>query len=288
MATIEVVPIRPLGVADLDAVQQLSFEAGWNQVEADWRIFLELGHLYGVDGPAGAVRATGATLPLGREFGWISMIIVTAGARHRGLAAQLVLHGIEDLAAQGLVPGLDATPAGRDVYARLGFRDTWPITRLVRPGTGRVQGAVGDHAPELRAAGLSDLDAVTALDHRAFGTERRAVIARLIERAPQLAVVGWTPGAAGFLLGRFGHTATHLGPVVASEPAVALSMIDYAVARAPGPFVLDLVDLRPGLRAALEGRGFAPQRTFSRMLYRRAEPFGDPNFAIAIAGPELG
>jgi len=174
------------------------------------------------------------------------------------------------------------------VYARLGFRDTWPITRLVRPGTGRVQGAVGDIAPELRAAGLRDLDAVAALDHRAFGTERRAVIARLIERAPQLAVVGWTPGSAGFLLGRFGHTATQLGPVVASEPAVALSMIDYAVARAPGPFVLDLVDLRPGLRAALEGRGFAPLRTFSRMVYRRAEPFGDPNFSIAIAGPELG
>ena len=56
MATIDVVPIRPLGVADLDAVQNLSFEAGWNQVEADWRIFLELGHLYGVDGPAGTVQ----------------------------------------------------------------------------------------------------------------------------------------------------------------------------------------------------------------------------------------
>jgi hypothetical protein len=65
-------------------------------------------------------------------------------------------------------------------------------------------------------------------------------------------------------------------------------MIDYALARAPGPFIVDLVDLRPGLRAALEGRGFAAQRTFSRMLYRRTEAFGDPNFAIAIAGPELG
>jgi ribosomal protein S18 acetylase RimI-like enzyme len=288
MATIDVVPIRPLGVADLDAVQNLSLEAGWNQVEADWRIFLELGHLYGVDGPAGSVRATGATLPLGREFGWISMIIVTAGARHRGIAAQLVLHGIEALASQGLVPGLDATPGGRDVYARLGFRDSWPITRLVRPGTGRVRGEPDPIAPELRAATLADLEAIAALDHRAFGTERRAVLTRLIERAPQLAVAGWTPGAAGFLLGRFGRTATHLGPVVASEPAVALSLIDYALARAPGPFTLDLVDLRPGLRAALEGRGFAAQRTFSRMFYRRAEAFGDPNFAIAIAGPELG
>jgi ribosomal protein S18 acetylase RimI-like enzyme len=288
MAITEPVLIRPLGVADLEAAQQLSLEAGWNQVEPDWRIFLELGHLYGSDGPDGTLHATGATLPLGSEFGWISMIIVTAAVRQRGIAAQLVLHGVEDLASQGLVPGLDATPAGRDVYARLGFRDTWPITRLVRPGTGRARGPADPIAPELRAGSLSDLEAVAALDHRAFGTDRLAVLARLIERAPQLAVVGWTPGAAGFLLGRFGRTSTHLGPVVASEPAVALSMIDYALGRAPGPIVVDLVDLRPGLRAALEGRGFAPQRTFSRMFYRRAEPYGDPNFAIAIAGPELG
>jgi ribosomal protein S18 acetylase RimI-like enzyme len=288
MAATEVVPIRPLGVADLEAAQNLSLEAGWNQVESDWRIFLELGHLFGIDGPDGALRATGATLPLGHEFGWISMIIVTAAVRQRGIAAQLVLHGLEDLASQGLVPGLDATPAGRAVYARLGFRDTWPVTRLVRPGTGRVRGVPDPIAPELRAATVSDLEAIAALDHRAFEAERRAVLARLIERAPQLAVVGWTPGAAGFLLGRFGRTSTHLGPVVASEPSVALSMIDHALGRAPGPIVIDLVDLRPGLRAALEERGFAPQRTFSRMFYRRAEPFGDPNFAIAIAGPELG
>jgi ribosomal protein S18 acetylase RimI-like enzyme len=288
MATIEAVPIRPLGVSDLDAAQRLCLEVGWNQVESDWRIFLDLGHLYGIDGPDGVLRATGATLPLGREFGWISMIIVTAAARSRGIAAQLVLHGLEDLASQGLVPGLDATPAGRDLYARLGFRDTWPVTRLVRPGTGRGRGAPVPIAPELRAATVDDLEALAALDQRAFGAERRAVLAGLIERAPQLAVVGWTPAAAGFLLGRFGRTSTHLGPVVASDPAVALSMIDYALGRGPGPIVLDLVDVRPGLRAALEGRGFAPQRTFSRMFYRRAAPFGDPNFAIAIAGPELG
>ena len=48
---------------------------------------------------------TGATLPLGREFGWISMIIVTAGARHRGLAAQLA-----DVATRHIVAGLGGSP----------------------------------------------------------------------------------------------------------------------------------------------------------------------------------
>ena len=288
MATIEAVSVRTLGIADLPAVQRLSDGAGWNQVEADWRIFVELGRLYGAAAPDGALLASGATLALGREFGWISMIIVTPAARQRGVARHMVAHCVEDLVGQGLVPGLDATPEGREVYGRLGFRDVWPITRLVRPGTGGPLRGSGPMAPEIRIAGLGDLAAVTELDTRAFGGERRAVLARLLERAPELAVVGWTPESAGFLLGRVGRVATHLGPIVASHPALALAMVDHAIALAPSPLVIDLVDLRPGLRAALESRGFAQQRTFTRMYYRRSEPFGDANFAVAVAGPELG
>jgi ribosomal protein S18 acetylase RimI-like enzyme len=288
MATTDGLSIRALGVADLPAAQRLSDGAGWNQVEADWRIFLELGRLYGAQGPDGRLLATGATLPLGHALGWISMVIVTPTARHLGIGRRVVLHCLEDLTGQGLVPGLDATPDGREVYGRLGFRDAWPITRFVRPGTGGPMRDAGPMAPEIRIANLSDLGALAELDARAFGTDRRAVLARLIERAPALAVVGWTPESAGFLLGRVGRAATHLGPLVASHPALALAMVDHAIACAPGPLVIDLVDLRPGLRAALEERGFAQQRRFTRMYYRRSEPFGDPNFAIAVAGPELG
>src|SRR5262245_49030642 len=129
----ETVKIRSLGVADLDSAQRLSEEVGWNQLAWDWRIFLEMGDMFGVDGPGGALRATGATLAQGRDFGWISMIIVTAAARHHGIATHLVRHGIEQLTTRGLVPGLDATLAGREVYSRLGFQDTWPIVRLVHP-----------------------------------------------------------------------------------------------------------------------------------------------------------
>jgi ribosomal protein S18 acetylase RimI-like enzyme len=288
MAAIEGVSVRALGVGDLPAVQGLSEAVGWNQVAADWRTFVELGRLYGVAAPDGRLLASGATLPLGPAFGWISMVIVTPEVRQRGIARQLVLHCMEDLAGQGLVPGLDATPEGREVYGRLGFRDTWPITRLVRPGTGGPLPDAGAAAPEIRAAVARDLDAIAELDARAFGTVRRAVLARLIERSAGLAVVGWTPESAGFMLARIGRVATQLGPVVASHPALALAMVDHAIARAPSPLVLDLVDLRPGLRVALEARGFAQQRTFSRMFYRRTEAYGDANFAVAVAGPELG
>jgi len=282
------IAIRPLGIADLDAAQRLSEEADWNQLPWDWRIFLEMGDLFGVDGSGDALLATGATLAQGRDFGWISMIIVTAAARHRGIATQLVRHGVERLTSRGLVPGLDATIAGRAVYSRLGFQDTWPIARLVRADASLQASDAPRDGPELRAADLSDLVALADLDSRAFGTGRRALLARLLERTPELAVVSGTADLTGFLLARPGRTATQLGPVVASDPAIALAMIEHALLRTAGPCLIDLVDLKPGLRVALEARGFVVQRRFARMFYRRDEAFGDAQLAIAIAGPELG
>jgi ribosomal protein S18 acetylase RimI-like enzyme len=282
------ITIRTLGVADLNAAQRLSEEVGWNQLLWDWRIFLKMGDLFGVDGSDGALLATGATLPQGRDYGWISMIIVTAAARHRGIARQVVGHGIETLTARGLVPGLDATIAGRAVYSRLGFRDTWPIARLLRSDSSQQTSATPREGPQLRRADPGDLVAITDLDSRAFGTDRRALLARLLEREPELAVVGSAGGLIGFLLARPGRTATQLGPLVAPDPQIALAMIDHVLPRTTGPCLIDLVDLQPELRVALEARGFAIQRRFSRMFYRRDEAFGDPQLAVAIAGPELG
>jgi ribosomal protein S18 acetylase RimI-like enzyme len=288
MAGTDGVALRALGPPDLPLAQRLSESVGWNQVAADWRIFAELGHLFGAIDEDARLVASAATLPLGPVFGWISMVIVAPEMRNRGLARQLVRHCMADLEGQGLLPGLDATPEGREVYGRLGFRDTWPITRLVRPGTGGPLPAAGPSAPEIRPATRGDLAAIGELDARAFGTARSEVLARLIERSAGLAVVAWTPESAGFMLARIGRVATQLGPIVASHPALALAMIDHALARAPSPLLVDLVDLRPGLRAALESRGFAQQRTFSRMYYRCSAAFGDPAFAVAVAGPELG
>jgi len=285
-ATNAAATIRALSVTDLSAAQHLSEEVGWNQLLWDWRIFLEMGDLFGVDGSGGALLATGATLAQGRDFGWISMIIVTAAARHRGIATQLVGHGIETLTARGLVPGLDATIAGRAVYSRLGFQDTWPIARLLRSDSSQQTSAAPHDGSQLRRAAGGDLAAIADLDSRAFGTDRRALLARLLEH--ELAVVSCAGALTGFLLARPGRTATQLGPLVAPDPEIALAMINHVLPRTTGACLIDLVDLQPGLRVALEARGFAVQRRFTRMFYRRDEAFGDPKLAVAIAGPELG
>lgn len=287
MATIDAWPVRVLGPTDLGAAGALVAEAGWNQVEADWRIFLELGHLLGVDVPGQGVVATAATLPLGPDRGWIGMMLVATPFRRQGLGRQLLGQCILDLAAQGLAPGLDATAAGRELYQRYDFQDFWAITRWRRE---RVTVAPPpDPAVEVRTATAADLDAIAALDRRAFGFERRSVLARLLERAPRLAALALRQGEpCGFLLARDGREALQLGPLVATGPAVPVALVAHAIARIADAAYLDLLDRHQDLRGWLATHGFAPQRRFTRMLYRRDEPFGDARLAFAIAGPELG
>ena len=287
MATIDAWPVRVLGPTDLGTAGALAAEAGWNQVEADWRIFLELGHLMGVDIPGHGVVATAATLPLGPDLGWIGMMLVATRFRRQGLGRQLLGQCILDLAAQGLTPGLDATAAGRELYRRYDFQDAWAITRWQRERAA----AAPPHDPvvEVRAATAADLDAIAALDRRAFGYERRSVLARLLERAPRAAALALDDGEpCGFLLARDGRGAFQLGPLVASDPAVPAALVAHAIAQIPDAAYLDLLDRHQDLRGWLETHGFAPQRRFTRMLYRRDEPFGDAHLAFAIAGPELG
>jgi len=268
---------------------ELSAGAGWNQVDADWRMFLELGHLVGVDVVGDGVVGTAATLPLGHDFGWISMMLVAPTFRRRGIGRQLLGACVLDLAAQGLIPGLDATPAGRELYREFDFRDGWALTRWKRAGHDAPPAEAAAHAFELRAATAADLDAIAGLDGWAFGCERRSVLARLIERAPRLATVAVGGGVpCGFLLAREGREAFQIGPIVATDAGVATALLERAVTFLARGACVDLLDQHQEVGAWLAAHGFLPERRLMRMFYRRDEPFGDARLAFAIAGPELG
>ena len=115
-----------------DAIEglALSTEAQWNQNEADWRFFLGQGTVYGVRADGGRLVATAALLPYGAGNAWISMVLVTAKWRRRGLATRLVDACLDVAIKQRLTTWLDATPAGARVYGPLGFTPTLQLRRL--------------------------------------------------------------------------------------------------------------------------------------------------------------
>jgi GNAT superfamily N-acetyltransferase len=278
-------PLRPSEIAD---AQVLVAEAGWNQTAADWQAFLDYGKVQAIRAQ-GRVVATAATLPYG-AFGWISMVLVTATFRRQGLAARLMRGAIDDLVDAGLVPVLDATPAGREVYRKLGFADTWGFARLARPASGRPA-AASPPTDEIRVDPIRDTDwsGLCAYDTAAFGADRSRLLARLRGRLPPADLVARRGGRlVGFLLGRDGRIASQLGPLIADDAVAARALLARAFATIAGPIFIDLADSKTETRAWLEARGFAAARPLTRMVHQRRAAFDDGTRTFAVVGPEFG
>lgn len=268
-------PIDVLGEDDVEAALALSEEAGWNQVAADWLLMLRLGRGFAVRDD-GRLVATAVTLPYPPVFGWVSMVLVHTPYRRLGIATRLVERATAALTGARLLPVLDATPAGAEVYGRMGFR---PVGNLLRwRGTGGAATA---------AARGSDVgDGVQELDRAAFGADRGVVLTDLWERpAP---VTELAAGGDGYLLSRAGRTATQLGPLVARDASTAAGLLAQGLDAVAGAVVVDVPEQAAGIAAQLAGRGFAPERPFVRLALGRDAIAGTPALIYAIAGPELG
>jgi GNAT superfamily N-acetyltransferase len=280
----------PLLETDLAGAEALLREAGWNQVAADWGVFLDLGTVYAVRTGAGRLVATAATLPYDGGFAWISMVLVAQAYRRQGLATRLLRRCIADLTRAGLVPILDATPAGRAVYSRLGFVDSWGFHRLISRGTRAALKA--DAAPQDVAVGAvtdTSWPALCAYDETAFGADRSALLANLRSRRPDAAFVAMRgKSLVGFVLARDGRVASQIGPLVADSEAVARALLTRALNAVAGPVYIDIADAKAGMRDWLERLTFTVERPFTRMLYRSGARFGDLARTYAVVGPEFG
>lgn len=283
--------VKPsLSPSELDDALALVREARWNQLAADWRMFLELGRVYAGQTAEGRVVATTATLPYGGRFAWISMVLVTGAYRRRGLATRLMRWAMDDLAAAGLVPILDATPDGREVYRRLGFEDSWGFHRLVRrerPGTASAAPATA--GVTIRPITDADWPALCAYDALAFGAGRSAVLAGLRGRLPAAELVAERAGrVTGVLLGRDGGLAAEIGPLIAEDDAIAAALVARALGGIEGPLFVDLADSKRELRRFLDAHGFTAVRPFTRMVYGSTRRFDDAARTFAVIGPEFG
>lgn len=272
-------PLVELGLADIRSATALSRLVGWNQLEADWALMIRLGAAFGIADRERGLVATGLALPYPPSFGWVSMVLVHPSFRRRGLATRLLERSVAALQERGLVPFLDATPAGQAVYERLGFRPVGAHTRWGGRGGGRAAGS-------FRPLAAGELSGLRELDETAFGADRSGVLAGLLAREGVVALRD--PAGNGHLLSRRGRAATHIGPVVTRAPELALGLVESALARIPGRVLIDVPDREPALTGLLRDRGFEPERTFTRMALGREAGFGDAALVRAIAGPELG
>jgi len=277
MADTEPIAIVELGPDDALAGLELSAEAHWNQNEADWRFFLSQGTVFGVRDGDGHVIATAALLPYTSGNAWISMVLVTANWRRRGLATRLIDACLDAAAAQGLTAWLDATPAGATVYGPLGFAPTLQLRRL------RLENSMSTKAeapPSLVPCGI---ERFTAQDLLAMGFDRGTLLMELCGRSGSRLL----SSNDALALVRDGRKARHIGPLFADRPDQALAVVNEIVWSETGPLLIDAVSEQDEFLKGLTNSGWRIERPFQRMR------FGQPaaqlaKLPFAVAGPEFG
>jgi GNAT superfamily N-acetyltransferase len=274
MAATEPIDIVELGVGDAPAGLLLSTDAGWNQNEADWRFFLSKGIVLGLrDGDR--LVATAALLPYSAGNAWISMVLVTADFRRRGIATKLVDACLGVAKRRGLTTWLDATPAGATVYGPLGFVPTLQLRRL------RLTRPQGTTATRPLSAG--NLDALAARDGSAMGFDRSTLLSEFSAR-PGSRIVSDDRAMA---LVRNGRTARHIGPLLADRPDQARALVDAIVHSETGPWLIDAVHSQEEFLNGLVASGWNIERPFQRMRFGPA-PVSPTQLPFAVAGPEFG
>ncbi|MBM3598055.1 MAG: GNAT family N-acetyltransferase [Alphaproteobacteria bacterium] len=278
---------------DAERAVRLSDGAGWNQSLEDWRMMLTVGSGVGIEDEAGSLLASALILPYGAAvaagappISWISMVLTAEPWRRRGLARRLMQDRMAELRSRGLMPVLDATPAGHAVYSKLGFRDGLMLERM----QGDVP-KVPEAPPGIEVSPLRDIADIAAADAAAFGTDRSAILSFVRAQAPDLAFVARHGGRlAGHVLVRRGRRMPHLGPVVADDAPVAVALLGAVLRSAPAgkPIIMDVFAHQSDFRAAAIAAGFVALRPFTRMHLGDQPPHADATRLFAAAGPELG
>src|SRR6266566_1853743 len=277
MAATDQIAILRLGPDDAPGGLALSTAAQWNQNEADWRFFLTKGIVFGVRDNEGRLIATAALLPYGSGNAWISMVLVTASARRRGLASRLVDACLDAAAKQGFTTWLDATPAGAAVYGPLGFTPTLQLRRL------RLDNSTRGKPVTPRTLSIHDLKRFIARDVSTIGFDRSPLLTELSGR-PGSRLLSNSDAAA---LVRDGRKARHIGPLFADGPDRAVALVNEIVRSDAGPLLIDAVTEQDEFLRGLTGAGWTIERPFQRMRFGRATAL-PAELPFAVAGPEYG
>jgi ribosomal protein S18 acetylase RimI-like enzyme len=278
---------QALAPDDAGALVPLATDAGWNQIAADWRFMLQLGSGVGMRDGEGRWVASALSLPVGPHLSWVSMVLTNERWRRRGIGGRLLRHCIEEVRRTGRAAGLDATEFGRPVYLGLGFRDLYSVSRW--RVTERPAAIAAPDGLTLRAMQSADLAAVAGFDAARSAMQRRPVLEHLHSRAPTLAFLAERDGRiAGFVLGRDGNSATHIGPVVADDVGVAQALASRAMSELGPPYLIDAPDHHEAIMQWLQAANAHAPRSYTRMVLGDAGGLDDARAIFAIAGPELG
>ncbi|TIQ46207.1 MAG: GNAT family N-acetyltransferase [Mesorhizobium sp.] len=223
---------RDINDVDVDLLHALSISVRWPHRPKDWDLLRRAGQgIVAVDG-IGRVFGSAMWFPHGDDFATIGLVITTPRAQAQGGGRWLMEQVLEQCGDRNLA--LNATHPAYPLYISLGF--TSEAIDYMR------QGQVPQSLPPMPALDgeLNDLPSdrlgdITALDARAFGTNRARLLALLSDDA---SVVTLSRGGevVGYSMCREFGRGHVIGPIVARSDQDAVHLTAVHLKKLAGRF----------------------------------------------------
>lgn len=278
--------LRRLTADDIPLGMALKAQNGWNQLESDWRRQLELepdgGFVAEVDRQA---VGTACYCTFG-DIAWISLVLVDRNHRGQGIGTALMRHVLQQLDERGIATiRLDATPLGRPVYEKLGFRTDFELARYEGMWPARSPSGIDSRS---EPATLADVAAFGALDAAVTKTAREKLLRHLLRAEPERGRKHTTDGRLdGFCLCRPGSIAWQIGPLIGTPEAGQSLLLDAALRLAGERVFLDVPRDHASANDLVRTLGLTVQRPFWRMT--RGRPVHEDLKSMwCVFGPEKG
>ncbi len=218
--------------------------------------------------------------------GFFGELIVLKQARGQGTGRILLDHSIRYLEEKGALSiYLDGVLRAVTLYERAGFRK---ICRSLRFG-GRIEGRAD---PSIRPMQAGDFHAVSGLDLRIFGADRKFFLKRALALFPELCKVQEEEGKiTGFIMARRSPSLVYVGPWVSKKHSTKPEALLLTLAL-ENPFQdLRMGVLETNVRAVkiMRSLGWKPDtRSPWRMVYGEPGNPGSSGISIAVGSPAKG
>jgi ribosomal protein S18 acetylase RimI-like enzyme len=274
----------------------LKESAGWNQTEADWRLLLEQEPqgCFAIESE-GRVVASATAYCYGRDSAWIGMVLTLPQARRRGFGWRVFCAAVDFCQGRGVrCLKLDATDIGRPLYERAQFLPEYQVERWGR-SIADCGLRIADFKPSPQSAIRNpELDegrlrCLAALDAKAFGVSRAALLEALLRNSDWSACIERDGAPVAYAMSRPGTNARYFGPCVAASLEDARALWEAFFACFPNqPVFVDVPAPNTAARGLIESYGFQVRRTLLRMYRGPNDQPGDPSLVYGLAGFEYG
>ncbi|MCR9158535.1 MAG: GNAT family N-acetyltransferase [Rhodobacteraceae bacterium] len=272
---------RTATIAELSHVLEWAADEGWNPGLDDAEAFFAAdpeGFFVAVD-KSGTPIAAISVVNHAPDFAFLGLYLVRPTHRGKGIGLGLWQHAI--LHAEDRTIGLDGVEAQQENYRASGF--------VYSGGTTRFSGKVlAQHAPDIRQMRQDDIPMLIDLEAEASGVTKSDYLESWLSgTAARVTIVHENQdGVCGFCTVRACRVGAKIGPLIASDAAIAQKLVAHAATFFEASVTLDVPEASTQLTSLCTRLGLEAGFKTARMYRGNAVATNHLNYAVTSL--ELG